>query len=59
MHVQGQEREKESEKEKKEEEICRESGCFQWMKKKRLKEKGRHIKINIFIARCQRKEAEI
>ncbi|XP_054786189.1 uncharacterized protein LOC129292630 [Prosopis cineraria] len=39
--------------------LYRQSGCFPWIKKKRLKdkEKGRHIMINIFIARCQRKES--
>ncbi|XP_028775908.1 uncharacterized protein LOC114732740 isoform X1 [Neltuma alba] len=40
--------------------LYRQSGCFPWIKKKKRlkdKEKGRHIKISIFIARCQGKES--
>ncbi|KAK4284260.1 hypothetical protein QN277_001115 [Acacia crassicarpa] len=40
--------------------LYRQSGCFPWIKKKkRLKdnEKGKHIKISIFITKCQRKES--
>lgn len=68
MHVQVEEKDKDNEVEKdygfgkQVEQLYRQSGCFSWIKKKKRpkdKEKGRHIKISIFITKCQGKESAI